>query len=156
MGCADASFPVVPDAKAQMGFIIFVVVGDHYNIISFNSKKIDHVCTSVTDAEVSAASACAVSLVTVRLCLIELGILPKSSKAILYIDNQATVTIAQDGGYYPKLAHINRKHKYIMECVERNVIEVLWVPGTKNPADCLTKPLGRTVLDQLRACYFSN
>ena len=155
IGCSDASFPVVPDAKAQLGYIIFVLVGDHYNIISFNSKKIDHVCTSVTDAEISAGSACAVSLVAIRLCLIELGILPKNNKAILYLDNQATVTIAQDGGYYPKLAHINRKHKYIMECVEQNVLEVLWVPGTKNPADSLTKPLGRTALDMLRASYFA-
>ena len=141
--------------RHRRGLSFLLLSGGHYNLIAYSSKKMDHVCTSVTDAEISAASACAICLITVRMCLIELGFMSKANKAVLYIDNQATVTIAQDGGYYPKLAHINREHKYIMQCVENNEIEVFWIPGSENPADCLTKPLGRAALDKLRASYFS-
>jgi hypothetical protein len=154
-GHSDASFPPTPDARAQMGNIISIVVNGHRNIISAKSRKVDHVCTSVTDAEISAGSECAMGLVAVRTCLIELRVIPPTQKATLFIDNRATVIIAQDGGYYPKLAHINRKHKYIMECVANGVIEVLWVAGKDNPADCLTKPLGRSELDKIRAELFT-
>ena len=156
IGYVDASFPSSPDAIAQFGFVIVVEVGGHRNVLQAKSQKADHIVTSVCDSELSSSSLCAMSLMTVRPIFIELGIMSPSAKAILYIDNMATVTVAQDGGYHPALAHINRKHKYIMECVEKNQLEVLWIPGNKNPADCLTKPLGRSALDELRSAFFSH
>lgn len=44
--------------------------------------------------------------------------------------------------YYPRLKHINRNHKFIMEAAREFNIQVLWCSGQNMLADGLTKAIG--------------
>jgi hypothetical protein len=74
----------------------------------------------------------------------------------LYVDNKAAVLAAKDGGYYPKLKHVNRKHKFIMYAAQEHNVDVCWISGEKNPADVLTKALGGPQLRAFRDLVFHN
>jgi hypothetical protein len=89
-----------------------------------------------------------------RSILSDLALLPRTALITLYVDNKAAVTVANDGGYYPKLKHVNRIHKFIMEAVAEKQVKVVWLPGTQMVADALTKQIGGPQVDQFRKLLF--
>jgi hypothetical protein len=154
VGYTDASFPPSLDARATVGMIWFLIIGSHWNVISWHSRKLRHVCDSTEEAEISAASEGVKEGIALKSMLTQLRAAPRSLPITIYIDNKAAVTVAQDGGYYPRLKHVNRKHKFIMYAVREYGVSVLWCRGEQMIADGLTKALGRPQLDTWRSQLF--
>ena len=88
--------------------------------------------------------------IALKSMLVELKVLPADAVVCLKIDNNAAVEAASNGGYYPKLKHVNLEHKFVMQACAEHGLRVEWVSGKENPADVLTKALSASQLDELR------
>ena len=91
-----------------------------------------------------AASEAAKEAVYLREFLRELGFGGKTPMKI-YCDNQGAVDLAYIPEHHQKTKHIDRRHFYVRELVERGQIEVPYVKTAENLADFFTKPLAEAV-----------
>lgn len=154
VGFCDASFPNSKQPYPQIGFIFFIIAGDSWSPISWCSRRLKHVCLSTEEAELAAASEAAREAIALRSILVETKLFPAARPVCLYVDNKSAVHSANDGGYFPKLKHVNIEHKFVMQaCAEHN-LHVEWVAGKENPADVLTKALSAAELDSVRKLVF--
>jgi hypothetical protein len=155
VGYTDANFPNTPDAKATIGCMWFLDYGSHRNLITWFSRKQRHVVDSTEEAELAGGSEGVKEGIALRGILSELGIMTEETPITLYMDNRAAVTVAQDGGYYPRLKHVNRKHKFLLEAVKEHHVQVYWCKGSEMIADALTKSLGGPELEEFRRLVFA-
>lgn len=109
-------------------------------VVDWVSKRQSCVAQSTSEAEYLAANEAAMHIVSERRRLNELGF-PQSSPTILYCDNQTTMRMITDEGKYERRKHIDVKHHYIREQIERNTLSISYVESALNQADLLTKPL---------------
>jgi hypothetical protein len=72
----------------------------------------------------------------------ELGFAQKHPMPI-YCDNQGTVACTHDLQHHSRMKHIDIRFHFIWDCVQKRLIDVMYLPGTDNVADLLTKPLTR-------------
>lgn len=59
----------------------------------------------------------------------------------LYIDNMSALKLTKNPEAHARTRHIDIRHHFVRELVEDKIIEPIWIPGTENIADLLTKPL---------------
>ena len=120
--------------------------------ISWGSKKQTSVALSSCEAETMAASEAAKEAVYLREFLRELGFGGKKPTK-LYCDNQGAVDLAYNPEHHQKTKHIDRRHFYVRELVERCQLEVPYVKTAENLGDFFTKPLAvetfRTLRDKI-------
>lgn len=57
------------------------------------------------------------------------------------VDNQSAIAVAYNPAHHGRAQHVERRHFYILECVERMQIVVPFVSSHENLADFFTKPL---------------
>jgi hypothetical protein len=57
------------------------------------------------------------------------------------MDNQSAIAISYNPELHSRTKHIDRRHFYIRECVERLQLRVPFVSTVDNMADFFTKPL---------------
>jgi len=77
----------------------------------------------------------------VRYLLMELGAEPRPTN--LYCDNQSAITISKNGILTSKVKHIDIRHNFIKECINREILKVSFVSTTENLADLFTKPASK-------------
>ena len=68
-------------------------------------------------------------------------------------DNQGSIFIAQNPVTEKRSKHVDIWYHYIREVIERGLVEVNYIPGEDNPADLLTKNLGRVKFEKFRSMY---
>lgn len=156
VGCCDASFPNSKEPYPQIGYIFFLIVGSVWNAISWCSHRLKHICLSTEEAELAAASEAAREAIALKSILVECKLLPVDAVVCLKIDNNAAVQAASDGGYFPKLKHVNIEHKFVMQACAQHGLRVEWISGKTNPADVLTKALSASQLDSVRKFVFTD
>lgn len=127
-----------------------------YNQIEWRScvvgnKKQPTVALSSTEAEYMALTSAAKEIQFIRNILEELGM-----QAIyggigieLFCDNKGAIMLAKNNGYSPRTKHINVRHHYIRELVERGIINIKQVDTSENLADVFTKPLGNIIHNKI-------
>ena len=81
---------------------------------------------SSCEAEIMAASEAAKEAVYLREFLNELGFGGKKPMK-LYSDNQGAIDLAYNPEHHQKTKHIDRRHFYVRELVERGQLEVPYV-----------------------------
>ena len=59
----------------------------------------------------------------------------------LFVDNQGAVDLAYNPEHHQRTKHIQRRHFFVREAVERGEIRVPFVKTDENIADFFTKPL---------------
>ena len=69
---------------------------------------------------------------------------------IVYEDNQAAISIAQNPQHHSKTKHIDIKHHFVREKVADNIIQLKYCPFNEMLADLLTK--GVTFAKLVRLC----
>ena len=79
----------------------------------------------------------------------ELG-LKDPSPISLSVDNQGAVDLAYNPEHHQRTKHIERRHFFVREAVERGEIRVPFVKTDANLADFFTKPLSSKRFFQLR------
>ena len=86
------------------------------------------------------ASEAAKEAVSLRSFLQELGEADESPVQ-LSVDNQSAIAVAYNPEHHSRMKHVDRRHFFVRECIERMQIEVPFVRTDFNLADFFTKPL---------------
>ena len=128
------------DRKSTSGFV--TSLGG--NTIAWRSSKQSVVALSSVEAElISAAEAVSYSLWLSRLCL-ELGLTTDQAVEIK-MDSQGAMALASSGTPTRKTKHIEIKHYFITDCLDKKQIYLKYVPSEDNNADVMTKNLDKTM-----------
>jgi hypothetical protein len=151
LGQADAPYPVfraLSDSdwgmgdgrKSISGFLI--LLGD--SVLSWSSKQQVVIALSSCEAEYLSTTHCAKDVLWFRNLFQELGF-QQTLATILYCDNQGTVICTHDPHGHTKMKHIDIRAHFIRDCVNKKLIDVIYLPNHSNVADLLTKPLAKTL-----------
>ena len=107
---------------------------------AYASKRQACIAMSSTEAEIIAASACAVEVVHYRKLLEEMG-LPQLEPTPLYVDNSGAVELSRDRKSCHRSRHVDRRYFKVRELAAEGHLWVEHVDTVENPADILTKTL---------------
>jgi hypothetical protein len=110
--------------------------------IAYRVKTQPIVATSSTEAEFFAAIHAGKVCRYIRSILRELGF-PPSGPTIIFEDNQSTINIINNGKPTERTRHVDIQWFAIQEWRRSGDLILKHLPGKINPADALTKPLGR-------------
>ncbi len=131
---ADASWLSNPNLTGQTGGVI--KVGD--SVIHCISKRQRLIARSSTEAEIIAAETVATEIQWLRNLMSELGFDQKVT--ILYQDNQATITLLENGLPTTKTKHMQWREMRLNELIRSETIQLKYRNSSELSADLLTKP----------------
>ena len=107
--------------------------------VSWASKRQACITMSSTEAEIVAASACAVEIIHTRGLLSEMG-LPQETTP-LFVDNSGAVELSRDRKSCHRSRHVDRRYFKVREVSFEGQLRVEHVDTKLNSSDLLTKPL---------------
>ena len=138
-GYADASYGG-EKARSQSGSLVLL----NKQAIIWTSRRQDTTAQSITEAEYIACSETAKDIRWMHQFLEEVSV--PISTPMLYTDNEAAIKMTKSQVFHRRTRHIEHRHHYIRELVDRKLIIVKGIRGKENPADPLTKLLPMTSL----------
>ena len=103
---------------------------------------------SSTEAEIIAASTCALEVMFVRTLLREMGL--EQGSTLLEVDNTGAVELSRDRRSCHRSRHVDRRYFKVRELASTGAITVKHVATTDNAADLLTKPLPEHSIERER------
>ena len=115
--------------------------------ISWVSKLQKIIVLSTTEAEYVAIPEASKEMIWLRSFLEELG--HKLGKSTLYCDSQSAIHLAKNPAYHAMTKHIQVWYHFIRSALENGALVLEKIPGSKNPADMLTKTV---TIDKLKLC----
>jgi hypothetical protein len=65
-------------------------------------------------------------------------------------DNQSAVAICKNDVLHNRVRHIDIKHHFIREQVEKGAVDITWIPTDEQLADILTKPMRGALFTRMR------
>jgi hypothetical protein len=68
----------------------------------------------------------------------------------LMCDNTSAISVAKNPVFHKKMSHIERRHPFLRDCVEKGDIEMRYIDIEKQLADIFTKPLDSSRFADLR------
>jgi len=116
---------------------LFLLAG---GLISWSSKLQKTIAVSTMEAEYISLFSTGKQAAWIRNTLEAVGIQLQAPLCI-WCDNQAAIAVANREGTHKAKKHIDIKYHYVQQLVEKNLIEVAYIPTKNNPADILTKCL---------------
>lgn len=127
------------DRRSYTGFVFLLAGGP----ISWEAKKQTTVALSSTEAEYMAVTQAAKEAMFIQHVLQELEVSGHWEwPTTLFCDNAGAIQLAKNQGYQPRTKHIDIRHHFIRELVEKQDIEMIHVGTREMIADILTKGLG--------------
>ena len=116
--------------------------------ISWNSKKQACVALSTTKAEYIAVGHGCAQIIWLKLQLLDHGV--SLSKVPLYCDDTSAVNLTQNPIQHSKTKHIEIRHNFIHDHVQKADCEIKFVKTENQLADLFTKLLVRDRFNKLR------
>jgi hypothetical protein len=110
-------------------------------VVSWSCRKQPTVALSSCEAEYIAMASAAQESMFLRGLMNVLDADPAGSPLILYGDNQGAIAQAANPIGHKRSKHIDIRHHYLRELVEKKTIQLAYVPTAQNVADILTKNL---------------
>ena len=132
------------DRKSTSG-MVFTLLG---GAITWASSKQKTVSTSTVVAEYIALATSVKEAIWLKQLLSELGI--NTGPITIKVDSQGALDLATNARFSQKTKHIDIRHHFIRDHIEKGDIVLQYVPTDRMTADILTKPLARPIFDQLR------
>ena len=117
-------------------------------MISWHSRKQNSVALSTAEAEYIAAGACCAQILWIAQQLRDIGYEFKSVPILC--DNTSAISISRNPVQHSKTKHIDVRHHFIRDHVEKGEISLLYIPTEKKIADIFTKPLADERFTSLR------
>lgn len=145
IGYSDADWGGDLDDRHSTTGNIFLLSG---GAISWLSKKQCVVSLSSTEAEYIALSTATQELVYLRRLLSDLGV-QHDKPTVLMEDNQGTIALAQNPVFHARTKHIDIRHHYVREAIQKNVISLQYCHTKNMIADVLTKAVVKTQFQRL-------
>ena len=121
--------------------------------ISWSSRKQPTIALSSTEAEYMAGCGAVQELIYLRMLFHDLGHL-KDGPTLLFQDNQGAINLAIDFFSTKRTKHIDVKYHFIRQHIEEGRVKVNYISTTKMIADCLTKPVGKIILEKCKSRIF--
>ncbi|GJT45335.1 hypothetical protein Tco_0954050 [Tanacetum coccineum] len=112
-----------------------------YKLVSWSSKKQKSTTISTTEAEYIAMSRCCAQILWMRSQLTDYDF--AFNKIPLYYDNRSAIALCCNNVQHFWSKHINIRHHFIREQVEKGVVELYFVTTNNQLADIFTKALLR-------------
>ena len=140
-GFADASYGG-EQSKSQSGSLILL----YSNPITWSSRRQDTVAMSITEAEYIACSETAKDIRWLQQLLEE--VTQQHVPAVMHVDNEAAIKLTRTQTFHRRSRHIEHRHHFIREMVERKLITMRGITGKENPADPLTELLPMSKLTE--------
>nr|GEZ97883.1 retrovirus-related Pol polyprotein from transposon TNT 1-94 [Tanacetum cinerariifolium] len=110
-------------------------------LVSWSSKKQQSTAISTTEVEYIAMSGCCAQILWMRSQLTDYGF--DFNKIPLYCDNRSAIVLCCNNVQHSRSKHIDIRHHFIREQVERGVVELYFVSMDYQLADIFTKALPR-------------
>nr|GEX79403.1 hypothetical protein [Tanacetum cinerariifolium] len=110
-------------------------------LVSWSSKKQTSTSISSTEAEYIAMSGCCAHILWMRSQLTDYGFAYK--RIPLYCDNKSAIAICCNNVQHSRSKHIDIRHHFIREQVEKGVVELYFVRTEYQLVDIFTKALPR-------------
>ncbi|GKA56808.1 putative ribonuclease H-like domain-containing protein [Tanacetum coccineum] len=110
-------------------------------LVSWSSKKQTSTSISSTEAEYIAMSGCCAQILWMRSQLSDYGF--AYNHIPLYCDNKSAIALCCNNVQHSKSKHIDIRHHFIREQVEKGVVELYFVRTEYQLADIFTKALPR-------------
>ena len=145
VGYSDADFAgSMLDKKSTSGTCQFLGA----RLISWFSKKQNSIETSTTEAEYIAAGCCASQILWIQQQLKDYEV--NAERTPILCDNTSAIAITQNPKFHARTKHIDVRHHFIRDHVEKGHIEVLKIGTEDQLADIITKPLQESRFITLR------
>ena len=132
--------------KSTTGYVVLYANA----AISWRSHKQSTIALSSTEAEYMASCDASQEFMYLRMLFSDLGHL-KDGPTLLFQDNQGSIRLAEDFNSTKRTKHIDVKYHFIRKQVEKKRIFIDYIPTSDMVADCLTKPVGKVILERCRA-----
>ncbi|GJZ45875.1 hypothetical protein Tco_0593471 [Tanacetum coccineum] len=116
-------------------------------LVNWSSKKQNCTTMSNAEAEYVSLSACCAQAIWMRTRLLDYGY--RYNKIPMYYDSKSTITISCNPVQHSHTKHINVHYHFIMEHVEKGIIELYFVGTEYQLADLFTKALPRERFEYL-------
>ncbi|CAM8937455.1 unnamed protein product [Rhodiola kirilowii] len=133
------------DRKSTSGGCFFL--GN--NLVSWFSKKQNSISLSMAEAEYITAGSCCTQMLWMKQMLEEYGV--KQDVMTLYCENMSTISISKNLVQHSRTKHIDIRHHFIRELVEKKIITLTHVSIEKQLADIFTKALDNLQFETLRS-----
>ncbi|KAK2450472.1 hypothetical protein QL285_009587 [Trifolium repens] len=114
------------------------------NLISWASKRQTTIAMSTAEAEYISAAKCCTQLLWMKYQLEDYQI--SSNNIHLYCDNTAAIHLSKNPILHSRAKHIEIKHYFIRDYVQKGVIDLKFIETENQWADIFTKPLLLNVL----------
>ena len=82
--------------------------------------------------------------------LTELGF--KQENNVLHSDSQSAIHLAKNSAFHSRTKHIGLRYHFIRSLLDDEVLNLVKIEDSKNPADMLTKPV---TIEKLELCATS-
>ena len=144
IGYADSDWATNQDNRRSTTGYVFTLGGA---AISWSSKKQASVALSTTEAEYMALSAANQEALYLRALLRDLKH-EQTEPTKIYQDNQGTIKLAENAIVSKRSKHIDVRYHFVRENIIAKNITLEYKKTQEMLADCLTKAVGKNVLDR--------
>ncbi|XP_075499843.1 uncharacterized protein LOC142538405 [Primulina tabacum] len=118
------------------------------NLVSWYSKKQNCVSLFTAESEYVAAASCCSQLLWMNQMIKDYGF--NSDTLIVYCDNSSAIDISKNPVQYSRTKHIDIRHHFIRDLVDKGAIRMEFVRTENQLADIFTKPLDFERFSNLR------
>ncbi|XP_062020716.1 secreted RxLR effector protein 161-like [Rosa rugosa] len=119
------------------------------NMVAWHSKKQNCISLSTAEAEYVAAGSCCTQMLWMKQMLRDYGI--SKGKLTIFCDNSSAINISKNPVQHSRTKHIDMRYHFIRDLVEKEILELAFVPTEYQLADLFTKPLDNARFESLRS-----
>jgi hypothetical protein len=159
LGFADSDWAGDKDYRKSTTGYTFILNG---GAVSWKSGRQQSVALSSTEAEYVAYAEAAKEAIWLRRLLTETDLRKPYDEDIstkskwgqvpitIRIDNSGAFDLAHNPKHHERTKHIDIRHHFIRETVEKGLVRLIRIPTHEQTADILTKPLTKAPFEQCR------
>nr|GEV27009.1 hypothetical protein [Tanacetum cinerariifolium] len=137
-------------SRPDLVFAVCMCASD--KLVSWSSKKQKSTAISITKAEYIAMSGCCAQILCMRSQLTDYGF--DFNKIPLYCDNRSAIALCCNNVQHSRSKHIDIRHHFIREQVERGVVELYFMMTDYQLVDIFTKALPQQWFEFIPASWY--
>jgi hypothetical protein len=112
-------------------------------MISWSSKKQSSLAQRTAEAEYIAASVASREAVWLRKLLSDL-FSAELEPTVIHCDNKSYIKLSENPLFHDRSKHIEMRYQYVRDMVQKNILNIKYVPAAEQIAYIFTKPLSLT------------